>query len=85
MAREDDRVTATRWENQIMAQSAASRRAFIAKRYARRAAGDVNWGTRRPANDNARRTDGPNLGRSMTVAMNDACLEAAGFAEHASY
>lgn len=72
-----------RWEKQIMVQSAASRRAFIAKRYAMRAAGDRNWGTRRPANDNVRPSDGPNLGLSMTVAMNDACLEAAGFADHA--
>lgn len=39
--------------------------------------------TRTASNDN--RLYGPTLGRSMTTAVNDACLEAAGFEQHAGY
>lgn len=69
-----------------MAQSAASRRAFIAKKYARRAAGDTTFGTAKSANDNrAPAANDPAMGMTMTVAVNDACVEAAGFADHAGY
>lgn len=79
-----------------MAFSNASRRAFFARKAtaAKAAAAGSPAPTRRakPANDNATRSSrgavrshGANLGRTMTVAMTDACVEAAGFDAHASY
>ena len=75
-----------------MAFSNASRRAFFARKAtaakAAAAGSPAPIMRAKPANDNATRTPrryGANLGRTMTVAMTDACVEAAGFDAHASY
>ena len=62
-----------------MALSPAARRAFIAKKYARRAAGDGTFGVRKPANDNARSA------RSMSPGLLAACIDAAGFDQNARF
>lgn len=72
-----------------MAQTARNRayfarKAAIAKRVANGgAAPSARRTAPKAANDN--RLYGANLGRSMTVAVADACIEAAGFEQHASY
>lgn len=65
-----------------MAFSNAARRAFFAKKAARRAAVNAGLAVDRPANDNMA-TPAPRR-RAMTVALVDACVEAAGFEQHAS-
>lgn len=40
---------------------------------------------RTPSASNDNRLYGRTLGRAMTTAVNDACLEAAGFEQHAGY
>lgn len=63
-------VTAIRWENQVMAFSNAQIRAIAAKRSAARAASNDNAPRRAP--------------RMMTTSLAQACLDAAGYAEHAA-
>jgi hypothetical protein len=77
---------------EIMAQT-ASTRAYFARKAAEAktiAAGGAKpaprvRARRTPAASNDNRLYGPTLGRSLTVAVNDACLEAAGFEQHAGY
>lgn len=62
-----------------MALSPAARRAFIAKKCARRAAGDRTFGVRKPANDNVRQA------RPMSPGLLAACVDAGGFDQNARF
>lgn len=63
-----------------MALSPAARRAFIAKKHARRAAGDRTFGVRKPANDNAGQQPRP-----MSPGLLAACIDAGGFDQNARF